>query len=136
MVSASQRLLGRPKVKKGPATPEILRCSRPQWNPRLQISLLLFQISDRLPFALQVTRRSMRTEINLSEDLPISRALTTPRSKEKVRSRGISYTRVRELVKDAFRGLTAVSKIGVHSLRARGATSAANAGIPDRLVKR
>ena len=53
-----------------------------------------------------------------------------------VRSRGISYTRVRELVKDAFRGLTAVSKIGVHSLTAGGATSAANAGIPDRLVKR
>jgi len=78
----------------------------------------------------------MRTEINLSEDLPISRALATPRSKENVRSRGISYTRVRELVKDAFRGLTAVSKIGVHSLRAGGATSTANAGIPDRLVKR
>ena len=75
----------------------------------------------------------MRTEINLSEDLlsgdenAISRALATPRSKEEVRSRGISYTRVRELVKDAFTGLTSVSKIGVYSLRAGGATSAANA---------
>ena len=53
------------------------------------------------------------------------------RSKEKVRSHGISYTRARELIKDAFRGLTDVSKIGVHSLRAGGATSAANA---DRLI--
>ena len=53
-----------------------------------------------------------------------------------VRGQGISYTRARELVKDAFRGLTGVSKLSVHSLRAAGATSAANAGTPDRLFKR
>ena len=71
-----------------------------------------------------------------SEDLPLFRGLATPRSKEMVRSQGISYTRARELVKDAFRGLTDVSNFSVHSLRAGGATSAANAGIPDRLLKR
>ena len=50
MVSASQRLLGRPKVKKDPVTPEMLKALG---NPRLQISLLiLFQISDRLLYAL------------------------------------------------------------------------------------
>ena len=75
-------------------------------------------------------------QIDLSEDLPLFRALATPRSKEMVRSQGISYTRARKLVKDAFRGFTDVSKISVHSLRAGGATSAANAGIPDRLFKR
>lgn len=75
-------------------------------------------------------------QIDLSEDLPLFRALATPRSKEMVRSQGISYTRARELVKDAFRGLTDVSKLSLHSLRAGGATSAANAGIPDRLFKR
>ena len=48
-----------------------------------------------------------------------------------VRRQGISYTRAPELVKDAFRGLTDASKLSVHSLRAGGATSAANAGIPD-----
>ena len=53
-----------------------------------------------------------------------------------VRSQGISYARARELVKDAFRGLTDVSMLSVHSLRAAGATSAANARIPDRLFKR
>ena len=53
-----------------------------------------------------------------------------------VRSQGISYTRDRELVKDASRGLTDVSKLSVHNLRAGGATSAANAGISDRLFKR
>ena len=56
-------------------------------------------------------------QINLSEDLPLFRALATPRSKEKVRSRGISYTRARELIKDAFRDIKDVSKISVHSLR-------------------
>ena len=75
-------------------------------------------------------------QINLPEDLPLFRALATPRAKEKVRSQGISYTRARELIKDAFRHITDVSKISVHSLRAGGATSAANAGIADRLFKR
>ena len=37
-------------------------------------------------------------QINLPEDLPLFRALATPRSKEKVRSQGISYTRARELI--------------------------------------
>ena len=72
-------------------------------------------------------------QIDPSEDLPMFRALATPRSRVRVRSQGFSYTRARELIKDAFRGLTDVSKISVHSLRAGGATSAANAGIPDRL---
>ena len=73
---------------------------------------------------------------NLSEDLPLFRVLVTPRSKEKVRSQGNSYRRARELIKDVFRDITDVSKISVHSLRAGGATSVANAGIADRLFKR
>ena len=75
-------------------------------------------------------------QIDLSKDLPLFRALATPRSKEMVRKQGISYTTVCKLVKDAFRGLTDVSKPSLHSLRAGGATSAANAGIPERLIKR
>ena len=75
-------------------------------------------------------------QINLSKDLPLFRVLATPRSKEKVRSQGNSYRRARELIKDVFRDITDVSKISVHSLRAGGATSAANAGIADRLFKR
>ena len=53
-----------------------------------------------------------------------------------MRSQRISYTRARELIKDAFRDITHVSKVSVHSLRAGGATSAANASIADRLFKR
>ena len=74
-------------------------------------------------------------QIDLSEDLPLFRALASPQSKEKVRSQGISFTRARELVTDAFKGLTDVSKLSLHSLRAGGATSASCAGIPDRLFK-
>lgn len=65
-------------------------------------------------------------QIKLSEGLPLYRVLATPRSKEeKARNQGISYTRARELIKDAFRYFTGGSKISAHSLRAGGATSAA-----------
>ena len=40
------------------------------------------------------------------------------------------------LVKEAFDGITDTSIIGRHSLRAGGATAAANAGVPDRFFKR
>ena len=52
------------------------------------------------------------------------------------RSVGITYTRAREIVKEAFQGFTDVSKIAVHSLRSGGATAAANAGVKDRMLKR
>ena len=63
-----------------------------------------------------ISAAQINAQIDLSEDLPLFRALATPRSKEKVRSQVISYTRVREVVKDAFRGLRDVLKIGVHYL--------------------
>ena len=43
--------------------------------------------------------KASAAQIDLSEDLPLFRALATPRSKEMVRSQGISYTRARELVR-------------------------------------
>ena len=50
---------------------------------------------------------------------------------------GLSYSRVRELVLEK---LAAVGldqrKFGLHSLRAGGASAAANAGVKDRLFKR
>ena len=49
----------------------------------------------------------------------------------------LSYTRVRELILEKLKllGLD-VSKFGVHSLRLGGATSAASAGVVDRLFKK
>ena len=74
--------------------------------------------------------------IKLDEDFPLFRALAPPKSSAKVRQHGISYTRAREIVKEAFKDITDVSKISLHSLRGGGASAAANAGIPDRLFKR
>jgi hypothetical protein len=49
----------------------------------------------------------------------------------------ISYTRAREVILDALKPfVNDVSSFGVHSLRAGGATAAAQAGISDRLFKR
>ena len=75
-------------------------------------------------------------EIKLDEDLSLFRALAPPRSSAKVRQHGVSYSRAREIVKEAFKDITDISKISFHSLRSGGASAAANAGIPDRLFRR
>ncbi|KAK3084851.1 hypothetical protein FSP39_020209 [Pinctada imbricata] len=49
----------------------------------------------------------------------------------------MSYSRMRELFICAFSPFVSdIAKYGLHSLRAGGATSAANSGVPDRLFKR
>ena len=70
------------------------------------------------------------------EDFPLFRTLAPPKCSAQVRQHGISYTRARDIVKEAFKDITDVSKISLHSLRSGGASAAANAGIPDRLFKR
>ena len=59
-----------------------------------------------------------------------------PNAKAKLRRSKLSYSRVRELVKEAFKDCIDSTLIGVHSLRAGDASAAANNGIPDRLFKR
>ena len=55
----------------------------------------------------------------------------------KFHSGSLSYTRCREILKDALEsiGLDA-KKFGLHSLRSGGASAAAAVGVPDRLFKR
>ena len=49
---------------------------------------------------------------------------------------GLSYTSLRELLLSKISQLGFDPKLfGLHSLRAGGATAAANAGVPDRLFK-
>ena len=72
--------------------------------------------------------------IDFESDLPLFRSLNSVKAKKRMRKSKISYTRVRELVKEAFADSIDVNLIGVHSLRAGG--SVANNGIPDRLFKR
>ena len=68
----------------------------------------------------------------------VFRAIVHTKTGERLRRSGhLSYTRVRELMKEKLSsiGLDA-AKFGMHSFRAGGATAAANAGVPDRLFKR
>ena len=68
----------------------------------------------------------------------IFRAIVVTKEGEKLRRTGtISYTRLRELLLARLQELGYNSEcFGLHSLRAGGASAAANAGISDRLFKR
>ena len=73
-----------------------------------------------------------------SSSLPVFRGITRTKNGERLRATGhLSYTRMRELFHEKWKELGFdASKFGLHSLRAGGATAAANAGVPDRLFKR
>ena len=72
-----------------------------------------------------------------SHDSPLFCQLSKTKFGYKARARGLSYTRLRELVFEAFRGIVPdLARIGTHSLRSGGATAAASAGVPDRLFLR
>ena len=67
------------------------------------------------------------------------RAIANGRGYEKLRktNKALSYTRVREILLTALKGIGLDVKLfGTHSLRSGGATEAANAGVPDRLFKK
>lgn len=92
------------------------------------------------PVAL-VTRYFSMAEFEPDSDEYIFRALSFLKScnKYKLRDRAspLSYTRVREIVLEAFEAIGLKrSDYGLHSLRAGGASAAANANINDRLFKR
>ena len=68
----------------------------------------------------------------------VVRGIMVTKDGERLRkSGGLSYTRLRELLLSKISQLGFDPKLfGLHSLRAGGATAAANAGVPDRLFKR
>ena len=68
----------------------------------------------------------------------VVRSITHTKHGERLRAMGgLSYTRVRELLIAIWRELRfATDHLGLHSLRAGGASAAANAGVPDHLFKR
>ena len=77
-------------------------------------------------------------EISGSPDLHLFRGITRTKNGVKLRKQGgLSYTRMRELLLEKLEKIGLNPKqYGLHSLRAGGATAAANAGVPDRLFKR
>ena len=73
----------------------------------------------------------------LSCDSPLVCQLSKTKCGCKPRSKCLSYSRLRELVLEAFKVIVPdISAMGTHSLRSGGATAAANAGVPNRLFKR
>ena len=78
-----------------------------------------------------------RAEIDLNSQLFLFRRITGSRG-EKLRKSGcLTYTRLRELLKNKLEELGYPSgDFGVHSLRAGGAMAAAASGMPDRLFKK
>lgn len=77
-------------------------------------------------------------EISGSPDQHLFRGITHTKNGVKLRKKGgLSYTRMRELLLEKIEAIGLNPKLyGLHSLRAGGATAAANAGVPDRLFKR
>ena len=73
-----------------------------------------------------------------TSELMLFRPITKTKAGGKLRPAGtLSYTRLREQFKEKLAQLGyPAEKFGLHSLRAGGATAAANAGVPDRLFKR
>ena len=73
----------------------------------------------------------------LSCDSPLFCQLVLIKCGYKRRTKGLSYSRLRDLVQEAVKDFVRnISAICTHTLRRGGATAAANAGLPDRLFKR
>lgn len=73
-----------------------------------------------------------------SSDAFLFRGIINTKNGTRLRDRGgLSYTTVRETVLEKFEAIGLDKRqYGLHSLRAGGATAAANAGVPDRMFKR
>ena len=79
-----------------------------------------------------------RAGIVPSDNRPIFRPIVKTKLGEKLRdTRRLTYSRLRECFKEKLKALGfPAEQFGLHSLRAGGATAAANNGVPDRLFKR
>ena len=80
----------------------------------------------------------LETGTLLSDQRRLFRPICKSKKSEKLRKSGsISYSCLRDLFKKKLKDLGYNSdEFGLHSLRAGGATAAANSGVPDRLFKR
>ena len=90
------------------------------------------------PFNL-LRRYVSAAKLDLLSSLPFFRSLYFHKATStcSLPTKGMSYSRTREIVLQAFAELDYPKNLfGLHSLRARGASAAANAGVSDRLFKR
>lgn len=88
---------------------------------------------------VKIVRRYVELgSLGLSSQEPFFRGIVVTKRGQALRRHGrLSYARSRELIREALQkaGLD-VQMYGLHSLRAGGATGAANAGVPDRAFKK
>ena len=97
---------------------------------------LVVASSDKITCPVALMSRYL-DRAKLSDDSPLFCQLSKTKFGYKPRSKGLSYTRLREFVLEAFKDIVPdISAIGTQSLRSGGATAAANTSIPDRLFKR
>ena len=77
-------------------------------------------------------------KIDLTSDAMLFRGIVSVKEGEQLRAKGgLSYSRLRELLLAKIAQMGWDPKLyGMHSLKAGGATAAANAGVLDRLFKR
>ena len=89
------------------------------------------------PVSMMQRYFSMGRLVHDSQDY-LFRGIMHTKAGECLRKGGsLSYSRLRELLLEKISSLGMDPKLfGMHSLRAGGATAAANAGVPDRLFKR
>jgi len=78
-----------------------------------------------------------RTDMRWEDDCYIFRAIQKTKNGETLRESGhISYSCLKDLFKKMSELGLKATEFRLHSLRAGGVTTAANAGVPDRLFKR
>ena len=82
--------------------------------------------------------KAMVESVGPDPSLRVFRGITKTRTGEKLRkSGGLSYSRAQEILLEKIKAMGwDPSQFGMHSLRAGGATAAANGGVPDQLIKR
>ena len=100
--------------------------------------LVIARTSTRMCPVAMLERYMGLAGIDPSSELFLFRAITRTKEGEKLRPSGqLGYSTLRELFKKKLVELGyQTEQYGLHSLRAGGATAAANAGVPDRLFKR
>ena len=105
---------------------------------RLGNSVLVARTSSATCPVAMLERYFAAAGLHITSKEKLFRGIVHKKSGECLRtSGGLSYTRMRELFLKRIAELGYDSKrFGLHSLRAGGASAAANAGVPDRLFKR
>ena len=141
-----QRSLAKPVVKKEPITLEMLEAMVDDANKSGSLSDLRLVTACLLGFAgflrfdemINLRPCDFTFSRALDDQRPLFRPIQSTKKGESLRDAGrISYSCLRDLFRKKLADLGfPPNEFGLHSLRAGGATAAANAKVPDRMFKR